>query len=148
MTTALEPPTRRPQVLAAAAAIIGAAVSAIYGAYGDPHPSAEQQHSVPVVIGAAVVIALLVFGLLVPWAGRTSKRAAGFGIGLGIVAVILIPVTFWSGVPLIAAAAAAVLGIAARRLGGGGLARAAVVVGIITMVGSTALLVLGNTVLA
>ena len=148
MTTALEIRTRRPQVLAAAATITGAAVSAIYGAYGDPHPSAEQQHSVPVVIGAAVVIALLVFGLLVPWAARTSKRAAGWGMGLAIVAVILIPVTFWSGVPLIAGGAAAVLGTAARRLGGGGLARAVVVIGIITMVGSTALLVLGNTVLA
>src|SRR5579862_6877065 len=79
MTIALEPRTRRPQVLAAAATIIGAAVTAVYGAYGDPHPSAEQEHTVPVVIGAAVVIALLVFGLLVPWAARTSKRAAGWG---------------------------------------------------------------------
>jgi hypothetical protein len=148
MTTALDIRPRRPQILAAAATIVGAAVSAIYGAYGDPHPSAEQQHSVPVVIGAAAVIALLVFGLLVPWAARTSKRAAGWGMGLAVVAVILVPVTFWSGVPLIAAAAAAVLGTMARRLGGGGLARAAVVIGIVTMVGSTALLVLGNTVLA
>ena len=148
MTTALAPHTRRPRVLAAAATIVAAAVSAIYGAYGDPHPSAEQQHSVPVVIGAAVVIALLVFGLLVPWAARTSNRAAGWGLGLAIVAVILIPVTFWSGAPLIAAGAAVVLGTTARRLGGGGLARAAVVAGILTMVGSTALLVLGNTVLA
>ena len=148
MTTALAPHTRRPRVLAAAATIVAAAVSAIYGAYGDPHPSAEQQHSVPVVIGAAVVIALLAFGLLVPWAARTSNRAAGWGLGLAIVAVILIPVTFWSGAPLIAAGAAVVLGTTARRLGGGGLARAAVVAGILTMVGSTALLVLGNTVLA
>ena len=148
MTIALEPRTRRPQFLAAAATIIGAAVTAVYGAYGDPHPSAEQEHTVPVVIGAAVVIALLVFGLLVPWAARTGKRAAGWGLGLAIVAVILIPATFWSGVPLIAAAAAAVLGVAGRRLGGGGLARAAIVVAVIAMVGSTALVVLGNTVLA
>jgi uncharacterized membrane protein YhaH (DUF805 family) len=147
MTIALEPRTRRPQFLAAAATIIGAAVTAVYGAYGDPHPSAEQEHTVPVVIGAAVVIALLVFGLLVPWAARTGKRAAGWGLGLAIVAVILIPATFWSGVPLIAAAAA-VLGVAGRRLGGGGLARAAIVVAVIAMIGSTALVVLGNTVLA
>jgi hypothetical protein len=43
-----------------------------------PHPSAEQEHTVPVVIGAAAVITLLVFGLLVPWAARNAKRAAGW----------------------------------------------------------------------
>jgi hypothetical protein len=94
------------------------------------------------------VIALLVFGLLVPWAARTAKRAAGWGLGLTILGVILIPMTFWSGVPLIAAAAGTFLGATARRLGGGRLATTALVIGIIAMVGSTALLVLGNTVLA
>jgi hypothetical protein len=135
-------------VITAVASIAGAALSAVYGVYGDPNRETDQAAGLPFVIGAATVLALLIFGLLVPWAGRAGARSAGWGLGLSAFAVIAIPVAFWSGVPLIAAGAGILLGTTGRRMGTPGLGRAAVVVGVFAMIGSTALLVLGNTVLA
>ncbi len=137
----------------AGAAIVVAALTSFYGAYGDPHPSASQEHGVPVVIGIGVVLAGLIFGLLAPWAARTIGRAAGFGLALSVVALVAIPVTFWSGFNIIIAGAGALLGLHARRTAAqtgrsSGLGRAALTVGVIAMVLSTAMVVLGNTVLA
>jgi hypothetical protein len=138
---------------AAGAAIVVAALTSFYGAYGDPHPSTSQEHGVPIVIGIGVVLAGLIFGLLVPWAARTIARGAGFGLALSIVGLIAIPVTFWSGFNIVIAGAGALLGLHARRTAARagrptGLGTAAATIGVIAMVLSTAMVVLGNTVLA
>ncbi len=138
---------------AAIGTVVVAALSSFYGAYGDPHPQSSQEHGVPVVIGIGVVLAGLIFGLLVPWAGRTVSRAAGFGLALSLVGLVTIPVIFWSGFGVIVAGAGALLGLQARRTAAragraSGLGTTAAVLGVIAMVASTALLVLGNTVLA
>src|SRR4051812_26817865 len=52
---------------AAAAAIVS------YGAYGDPHADSSQKSAVPILIGVAVVITAIVFGLLVPRALRAVE---------------------------------------------------------------------------
>ena len=138
-------PVRRRTLTAAVLAVVLAAVTSFYGAFGDPHPSSAQKHGVPVIIGVGVVIAALLFGLLVPWARRLTGRAAGWGLALSIVGLLAIPMTFWSGFNVIVAAAGVVLGGYARpsRLG-----KAAVVVGVIAVVLSSAMVVAGNTVLA
>ena len=133
---------------AAVAAVAGGAATAIYGAYGDPHPSASQEHGVPFVVGAGIVVAALVFGLLVPWAAKRAARSAGWGLALGTVALITIPIMFWSGVNVIIGGAALVLGLTARRTARSGLAAAATVIAIVAVLASTVLVVLGNTVLA
>ena len=133
--------------------IIGAAATAIYGSYGGPSPSTSQEHAVPFIVGADIVIALLAYGLLAPWAARRVSRAAGCGLALSVVGLIAIPIAFWSGVVVVIAGVGAVLGVYARRLAADAgrstaLARSATIVGVIALIASTALLVLGNTVLA
>ena len=138
----------------ALAVLVVAAVSAWWGAYGGSHPSAEQEAAVPFLIGVDVIAAVVVFGAVVPWAGRPGKeqRLARFGLGLGIIGLLLVPVVFWSGVPLIIAAGGIVLGDRGRRAGrdagrGTGMSTAAVVIAVITLIAAVAMLVLGNTVL-
>jgi hypothetical protein len=138
---------------AAGAAIVVAALTSFYGAYGDPHPSTSQEHGVPVVVGIGVVLAGLIFGLLAPWAARTIARAGGFGLALSIIGLVAIPVTFWSGFNIIIAGAGALLGLHARRAASQagrstGLGSSALTIGVIAMVLSTVMVVLGNTVLA
>jgi hypothetical protein len=141
--------TIRTGLIAAGIGIIAAA-SAFYGAYGDPHPKANQEGAVPFLVGVDVVLTGLIFVLLVPWAARRPGRAAGWGLALSLVALVTMLFTFWSGINVIIAAAGAVLGLLARRTATGstGTATAATVIGVISAVASTALLVLGNTVLA
>jgi hypothetical protein len=134
-------------------AILAAAATAIYGSYGGASPSTSQEHAVPFIIGADIVVALLTFGLLVPWAARRVNRAAGWSLVLSVVGLIAIPIAFWSGVVIVTAGAGALLGAYARRMAtdagqSSALARSATIVGVIALITSTALLVLGNTVLA
>jgi hypothetical protein len=138
---------------AALLAILGAAVTAIYGSYGGPTPSTSQEHAVPFIVGADIVVALLLFGLLTPWARRAGTRSAVWGLALGVVGLVAVPIAFWSGVVIVIAGAGALLGLHARRIAtqagrAAGLATAAVGVGVAALVLSTVLLVLGNTVLA
>ena len=130
---------------AAALCVVVAAAMSFYGAYGDPHSQASQEHTVPYVVGADIVVGALIFGLLLPWAARRNGRSAGWGLALGILALVTMPMTFWSGINVILAGAGVLLGMHAKpaRLG-----RAAVIVGLIAIVLSLALLILGNTVLA
>jgi hypothetical protein len=138
---------------AAGLAIVGAAATAIYGAYGGSAPVPSQEHAVPFLVGADIVIALLVFGLLVPWALRSPGRAAGWGLGLAVFGLLAMIVTFWSGVLVIVVGAGVLLGTSARRVASdagrsSGLATAAVATSVALLVVSTTLLILGNTVLA
>jgi hypothetical protein len=134
-------------------AILGAAATAIYGAYGDPSAKASQEHAVPFIVAADAVIALLVFGLLVPWARRSATRSAGVGLALAVIGLVAIPVVFWSGMVIVVAASGTVLGLSARHAAAksgrsAGLATTAVSIGVAALVVSTLLVVLGNTVLA
>jgi hypothetical protein len=154
MTTTNVEQTARTNTVRTGLAAIGigavAAASAIYGAYGDPHPKSNQESAVPFLVGVDVVCTGLIFGLLVPWAAKRPRRAAGWGLALSIASLISILFTFWSGLNVIVAAAGAVLGLMARRTAGRGtgMATAAMTIGVISAVASTALLVIGNTVLA
>ena len=120
-----------------AAAVCGSAL-AYYGAYGDPHPKANQEAAVPFLVGVSCVAAALAFALVVPRIRRSGSSRA-WGIATGVLAVVLTPVAFWSGVPLVLGAAAV--------YGGRGRSPATVVLGAVAIAVSLAMTVLGNTVL-
>jgi hypothetical protein len=122
-----------------AAAVCGSAL-VYYGAYGDPHAKSNQESAVPFLIGVCCLVAALAFALLVP---RMSRAGAArvWTIGTGVLAVVLTPIAFWSGVPLVLGTAAVFGGSRARS-------RATVVLGAVAVVGSLAMAVLGNTVLS
>ena len=122
-----------------AAAVCGSAL-VYYGAYGDPHAKSNQKSAVPFLIGVSCLVAALVFTLVVPRMSRVGAPRI-WTIGTGVVAVVLTPVAFWSGVPL-------VLGTAAVFGGSRAGSRATVVLGAIAIVGSLAMTVLGNTILS
>lgn len=127
---------------------VGAAV-AVYGAYGDPHPKASQEHAVPFICGVLAVVAVAIFGALVPAGlrGITSRpgRWSGWALTVGIVALVATPVAFWSGLPVVLGTAAALLGAAGRQgAGGRGRATAALWLGAFAAVASVAVSLLGN----
>ncbi|HUZ28670.1 MAG TPA: hypothetical protein VMU90_05480 [Solirubrobacteraceae bacterium] len=140
----------------ALAAIAAAAGLAAYAAYGDPHPKANQQAGVPFLIVVSVVVGVAVFAGLVPKGLRAIRAAAPsaprWAVGFGAVAVVSCA-AFWSGVPIVIGAAAALLGIEGRRGAATGATTArpynvATVLAVVTIVASTAFVVLGNTVLS
>ncbi len=122
------------------AAAVGGSALAYYSAYGDAHAQARQESAVPFLVGACVAVAVLAFTLLVP---RMSRVGASrfWTIGTGIVALVLTPIAFWSGVPLVLGAAAVLGGSRARS-------KATVALGSIAVIASVAMAVLGNTVLS
>jgi hypothetical protein len=130
-------------VVAAAAS----AAIAVYAAYGDPHPKANQQSGVPSVVVAGIIVAAVVFGFLVP----RSLRAVASGRAYGIVGLVLVPIAFWSGIPLVVGGAGLAVGLRARSEGRDDTTRASTVAMVTgaCAVGLTVLItVLGNTVLA
>src|SRR5213078_4687893 len=116
-------------------ALAAAAAITWYGAYGDPRHLASQERAVPFIIGVLVVLAALVFGLLVPaglrGTGTGSARWTGASLALGIVALVALPVSFWSGLPLMLAVAAGVLAWDSRRARRSGVATAALVISVV-----------------
>lgn len=131
------------------ALIVGVCV-AIYGAYGDPNPQANQEQAVPLICAVLAVLAIGLFGFLLPAglrgvAARTG-RWSGWALAVGIVGLVAVPVSFWSGLPLLLGTTAAVLGSAGRRAATGkrGLPTAAFVIGIIVTVATLVLAILGN----
>lgn len=100
-------------------ALVLACALAVLGAYGDPHPKANQEQSVPFICGVLVVLAVGIFGFLVPAGLRGAQRHAGGWSGgalaLGVLAVLCVPVAFWSGLPLLLGTAGVLVGAAARR---------------------------------
>jgi MFS family permease len=129
----------------------------VYGAYGDPHPKPNQESAVPFLIGVAAVVAAVVFAGLVPKALRAIREerttAARWGLAHSLVALVLTPMGFWSGLPLIVGTAGAWLGRRTReqREAAGsptGTATAAVVIGGLAVALTLLIGILGNTVLA
>jgi hypothetical protein len=122
------------------AAAVGGSALAYYGAYGDPHAKSSQESAVPFLIGLSCVVAGLAFTLVVPRMSRVGAPRI-WPLGTGIVAVLLMPVAFWSGVPLVLGAAAVFGGQRARS-------KATVALGVLAVLGSLAMAILGNTVLS
>jgi len=124
--------------------------AAIYGAYGDPNPKASQEQAVPFICAVLVVVAIGLFGFLLPAGlhGVTARtgRWSGWALAVGIVGLVDVPVSFWSGLPILLGTTAAVLGSAGRRAATGGrrLPTAAFVIGIIVTVASLVMAILGN----
>lgn len=129
-------------------ALVAAAAISYYGAYGDPRHIASQERAVPFIIAVLAVVAVLVFGLLVPAGLRALEagptRWRGGSLAVGIVALLTLPVAFWSGLPLVLGTAAWLLGATGRRAGRGGLATATLVLGIVAVAGDLVLTILGN----
>jgi len=137
MSTLVTTPTRSTAV--AIGTTVAAAALVAYSAYGDPHPEGNQESAVPFLIVVSCVVAGAAFGWALPRMTRGS-RASRWALATGIVAVVLTPVAFWSGVPLVLGAVATVGG----RRGG---SRAALVLGVVAAVGSVLMAVVGNTIL-
>jgi len=134
--------------------VVAAAASGLiaYAAYGDPTAPQHQKDAVPSIIIIAVVVAVAVFGALVPKAlaalDGTGERKHLWALVPAIVALVT-TVAFWSGVPLILGVAAGLLGFAGRReaLDQGAATRAytaTIVLAGIAAVGSVAVTLIGN----
>jgi hypothetical protein len=99
------------KVAVAAAAAAAALVAA--GSYGND----DQWSAVPFLIGIALVVSAIVFGLLVPRALRAIETdapvTARWSLALGI-ATVLSLVVFWTGAELIVGAAAVLLAVTGR----------------------------------
>ncbi len=130
------------------ASAIGAAALAAYAVLGGPEPDPDQVRTLPYVVGFALVMAGIVFGLVVPWAEKRSQaprtnRPAKAGLVASILGLLTV-VAFWSGLPVILGGAGVALGLAGREraaeAGRRRLAVAAIIVGALAVllgVGST-----------
>ena len=96
---------------AAAAAVLISTVLNALGVFTE-----DAIHWVNLLIGfaMALVAAALVFGLLVRRAERTPGRAAWWGLGFAVLALLTVP-AFWSGLPPVFGVAAIYLGRTAWR---------------------------------
>lgn len=109
-------PTRALVAKSATAAAAAAAALVVVGSYGND----KQWSAVPFLIGLAVVVSALDFGLIVPRAlhaietGASSARR--WTVGHGVVTVLLLAV-FWSGAELVVGTAAILLAVVGRRRG-------------------------------
>jgi hypothetical protein len=118
-------------------ALVVACALAVFGAYGDPHPQASQEHAVPFICAVLAAVAVGIFGFLLPaglhGAPARPGRWSGWALALGILGIVAVPVAFWSGLPLLLGTAGVVLGAAGRqaaREAGHGGARSAWAVGL------------------
>jgi NADH:ubiquinone oxidoreductase subunit K len=107
-------PTRTDLAKVATAAAATAAALVAVGSYGNDH----QWSAVPFLIGLAVMISAVVFGLLVPRALHAIETGAPaarrWTIGHGI-ATLLSLVAFWTGAEVIIGSAAILLAVTGRR---------------------------------
>jgi hypothetical protein len=94
----------------------------VYGTYGDSQASDSQKDGMPSVLVGVVVVALIVFGLLVPMAIRAVEAGRPTGtrwaVGLGVASVVSL-VAFWSGLPILLGGAAALVAKVGREDTGG-----------------------------
>lgn len=99
------------------AVAVAAALSAI-SVYGDhtltASQRASQEHVLPVIIGVAVVLGGLIFGLAVPRLLR-GQHLPGWALAVGILGLAALA-AYWSGLPVVFGTAALLLAITGRRL--------------------------------
>ncbi len=132
-----------------AIAFAAAATLDVYAAYGDPQPNADQKSAVPFLIVIAAVVTVAVFARLVPNGLRAIAEHRGtatrWALTHSLVAVALVPLAFWSGLPVIIGAAGAVLGRQTRaQAATTRSARAALPLGILAVVACVAIVVASN----
>lgn len=154
--SAAGPNVRVLSAMVGVAAVAGAAGLVTYGAYGDPHPKANQESGVPFIIIVSAVVAALVFGLLGPKALKAIRSGeAGtsrWALGYGIAAVVSCAV-FWSGIPLVLGAAGALVAGEGTRAAEAGVPtrrRFTIALGlsVLAMAAAVTFTVLGNTLLS
>lgn len=121
----------------------------VYGTYGDSQASDSQKDGMPSVLVGVVVVALLVFGLLVPLAIRAVEagRPSGtrWALGLGIASVVSL-VAFWSGLPILLGGAGALVAKIGREQTGGSKALSwAWGLALFAAVAAIAVTIIGNT---
>jgi len=129
---------------AAVASVAGAVALNAFGIWGDGTPGGEDDRLVSFLVecGFIAIGAALVFGLAVP---RGLKRLAATGragsgaVVLSLLALVLVVPAFWTGLPPVLAAGGIVLGLAGRTAARSGLAIAAMVVGLLAIVGDVAI---------
>jgi len=133
-------------------ALAASAAIAWYGAYGDPHPKADQEAAVPAIIAVMAGAIVVLYGALVApglrGASTRPGRWAGIGLALGILGLVAVPVASWSGLPVVLGTAAVLLGGAARTDRSRALPGWATGVGVAAIGLSVVMLVLGNTVMS
>ena len=99
------------------AVAVAAALSAI-SVYGDhtltASQRASQEHALPVIIGVAVVLGGLIFGLAVPRLLR-GRHLPGWALAAGILGLAALA-AYWSGLPVVVGTAALLLATTGRRL--------------------------------
>jgi hypothetical protein len=74
----------------------------------------SQESALPVIIGVAVVLGALAFGLVAPRVMR-GTRMSGWALGFAIAAIVTLA-GYWSGLPVVFGVAALLLGTTGRRL--------------------------------
>jgi len=146
----------RGQSLKWGVAAVGAAVVVdVYGVYGGPVVQPDQKAGLPFVIAVAAVAAGVVFGAAVPRVLRgnrdADRRRARPGLVLSILGVVLVPVAFWSGIPLVLGAGGWLVGsvarVEARSTGTSTSAStAAVALGVLAVFATLIMVALSNTV--
>jgi quinol-cytochrome oxidoreductase complex cytochrome b subunit len=136
----------RETIIGLGAVVVAVAVAAAANLAGDVASTGE----VLILLGFVMLIGAIVFGLVIPWAKKTmaegsSNRPAKTGIVLSVLGFITI-VAFWSGLPVILGAGGAALGQVGREraasVGRSGLSLAALIIGIIAVVGGAGTLIL------
>lgn len=88
----------------------------LVGNIADPAHAQEQRATLPYVIGFAVVFAAIIFGLLAPWALRSThaRRPSITALVCSVLGLLLLLPAFWSGLPVILGAAGIALGQVGR----------------------------------
>ena len=84
-------------------------------------------------VAICLVVAIGLFGLLIPRLARDPDRAARWGLGIGVLSVLCM-VLVWLGVPWIVGGSAIALGLIGRAGSRTRVATAAIVLGAITLV--------------
>lgn len=136
------------------ATVLAAIATIVYGAYGDPDPKSDQQAAVPFLVGAIALAAAFVYGWLVRKGSArpgelTHERTRRWALGLSVIGLLLVPVVFWSGLPIVLGGAGSLLGSQLRNSKSSPTAngRSAVVVGVLAIAANVVVTILSNTVL-
>jgi hypothetical protein len=120
--------------ITAAVAIAMAAILGAWGSFGD-NGDFSDYWPVLVIIG---VVAVIVFGLVVPRGLSGAWPTARTGLILSVLGLLTV-IAFWSGAPPIFAFAGILLGYVARQRGESGMATAAVAIGVLALVADIAI---------
>lgn len=138
----LNPQLLPPRLIAVTAAV-AVAIAAALAAWGSFSGDGDFGDYWPVMLIIAVV-AVIVFGFVVPRAVRGAWPAARTGLILSVLGLLTVAV-FWSGAPPIFAFAGILLGYLARQRGETGVATAAIAVGVLALVADVVIYILDQT---